>query len=67
MLSVQTVSFYSFRSKTVRSWYGNRMFLVRKPYGFGTENVKRRCLGTDSKPFNPVLIRILHNIFIEEN
>ena len=36
-----------FRPKTVRSWDGNRMFLVRKPYGFGTENVKRRLVETD--------------------
>ena len=32
--------FYGFRPKTVRFWFGNRMFLVRKPYGFGTETVK---------------------------
>ena len=35
-------SFYGFRPKTVRSPSQNRMFLVRKPYGFGTENVKRK-------------------------
>ena len=37
---MQVVSFYGFRPKTVRSPSQNRMFLVRKPYGFGTENVK---------------------------
>ena len=36
---MQVVSFYGFRPKTVRSPSQNRMFLVRKPYGFGTENV----------------------------
>ena len=41
-----------FRPKTVRSWDGNRMFLVRKPYGFGTENVKGRLVETDVEPFN---------------
>ena len=41
---MQTASFYGFRPKTVRSPSQNRMFLVRKPYGFGTENVKGRQL-----------------------
>ena len=44
---MQTASFYSFRPKTVRSPSQNRMFLVRKPYVFGTENVKGRLLETD--------------------
>ena len=39
----------------------NRMFLVRKPYGFGTKNVKGRLPETESKPFNYTLIRILQN------
>ena len=39
MLPMQTASFYGFRPKTVRSPSQNRMFLVRKPYGFGTENL----------------------------
>ena len=42
---MQVVSFYGFRPKTVRSPSQNRMFLVRKPYGFGTENVNRTVLG----------------------
>ena len=45
-------SFYGFRPKTVRSWDGNRMFLVRKPYGFGTETIKGRLVETDVEPFN---------------
>ena len=39
----------------------NRMFLVRKPYGFGTENVKVRLLETDSIPFDNTLIHGLLN------
>ena len=39
----------------------NRMFLVRKPYGFGTENVKRRLPETDSIPFNNALAHSLLN------
>ena len=39
----------------------NRMFLVRKPYGFGTENVKVRLLETDSIPFNNTLAHNLLN------
>lgn len=39
----------------------NRMFLVRKPYGFGTENVKRRLPETDSIPFNNTLAHSLLN------
>ena len=39
----------------------NRMFLVRKPYGFGTENVKGRLLETDSIPFDKTLIHGLLN------
>ena len=62
-LSMQTSFFYGFRSKTVRSWYGNHMFLVRKPYGFGTENVKGRQLETDSDPFNQTLFPALSNKF----
>ena len=58
---MQTTSFYGFRPKTVRSWFGNRMFLVRKPYGFGTENVKGRQLETDSIPFDNTLIHGLLN------
>ena len=46
---------YVFGSETVCFWFGNRMFLVRKPYGFGTENVKGRQLGTDSIPFDHTL------------
>ena len=30
----------------------NRTFLGRKPYGFGTENVKGRLVETDVEPFN---------------
>ena len=47
ILPMQTASFYGFRPKTVRSPSQNRMFLVRKPYVFGTENVKGRLLETD--------------------
>ena len=54
----RVVSFYGFRPKTVRFWFGNRMFLVRKPYGFGTENVKGRLPETDSESFNLILIYI---------
>ena len=54
-------SFYGFRPKTVRSPSQNRMFLVRKPYGFGTENVKRRQLETDSIPFDNALTHSLLN------
>ena len=54
-------SFYGFRPKTVRSPSQNRMFLVRKPYGFGTENVKERLLETDSIPFDNTLIHGLLN------
>ena len=39
----------------------NRMFLVRKPYGFGTENVKVRLPETDSIPFNNTLAHGLLN------
>ena len=39
----------------------NRMFLVRKPYGFGTENVKGRLPETDSIPFNNTLAHSLLN------
>ena len=47
--------------RPVRSPSQNRMFLVRKPYGFGTENVKGRLLETDSMPFYNTLIHILLN------
>ena len=57
----ETPSFYGFRPKTVRSPSQNRMFLVRKPYGFGTENVKRRLLETDSIPFVNTLVHSLLN------
>ena len=60
-LPVHTVYFYGFRPKTVRSWDGNRTFLVRKPYGFGTENVKRRLLEAETKAFHPTLIHSLLN------
>ena len=66
MLSTQAAFFYSFRSKTVRSWDGNRTVLVRKPYGFGTENVKGKRLETDSKPFNHTLVHTLPNKLIRE-
>ena len=39
----------------------NRTFLVRKPYGFGTENVKGRQIETDSIPFNHTLVHSLLN------
>ena len=52
---------YVLGSETVRFWFGNRTVLVRKPYGFGTENIKRRLPETESKPFNHTLIRILQN------
>ena len=52
---------HGFRPKTVRSPSQNRMFLVRKPYGFGTENVKRRQLETDSIPFDNALTHSLLN------
>ena len=58
---MQTASFYGFRPKTVRSPSQNRMFLVRKPYGFGTENVKGRQLETDSIPFGHTLVHGLLN------
>ena len=61
---MQIASFYGFRPKTVRSWDGNRMFLVRKPYGFGTENVKGRQPETDYEAFNHALIHILPNKFL---
>ena len=44
-----------------RSPSQNRMFLVRKPYGFGTENVKGRLPETDSIPFNNTLAHSLLN------
>ena len=62
--SVPKPSFYGFRPKTVRSPSQNRTFLVRKPYGFGTENVKRRVLETDSIPFDNTLIQIMLNNYI---
>ena len=37
------------------------MFLGRKPYGFGTENVKGRQLETDSIPFDNTLVHSLLN------
>ncbi|OUO71956.1 hypothetical protein B5F71_14780 [Bacteroides sp. An269] len=43
-----------------------RTVLVRKPYGFGTENVKGRRLETDSKPFNHTLVHTLPNKLIRE-
>ena len=58
---MQTTSFYGFRPKTVRSPSQNRMFLVRKPYGFGTENVKGRLPEADSIPFNNTLAHSLLN------
>ena len=61
ILSMQTASFYGFRTKTVRSPSQNRMFLVRKPYGFGTENVKGRLLETDSISFDYTLVHSLLN------
>ena len=61
---MQIASFYGFRPKTVRSWDGNRMFLVRKPYGFGTENVKGRQPETDYEAFSHALIHILPNKFL---
>ena len=64
---MQAASFYGFRPKTVRSWYGNRMFLVRKPYGFGMENVKVRLLETDFNPFNHTLVHGLLSKLIGEN
>ena len=41
---------YVLQLKTVRSRYGN--------YGFQLENIKRRHLGTDTEPFNHILVRI---------
>ena len=65
IIPLQAASFYGFRLKTVRSPSQNRMFLVRKPYGFGTENVKGRLLEADSIPFGNTLIHSLLNKFIE--
>ena len=56
-----------FSSQNRTSWYGNRMFLVRKPYGFGTENVKGRRLETDFGLFNQTLVHSLPNKFTGEN
>ena len=53
--------FYGFRPKTIRSPSQNRMFLVRKPYGFGTKNVKGRLFETDSIPSDKTLIHGLLN------
>ena len=58
ILSIQTVSFYSFHLKTVRSPIENRTFSIWKPYGFHMENVKRRQFETDTEPFNHTLICI---------
>ena len=60
-LPMQTASFYGFRPKNIRSPSQNRTFLVRKPYGFGTENVKGRQIETDSIPFNHTLVHSLLN------
>ena len=46
----QITGFYVLRSKTVRSWYGNRMVLVRRTYGFGTETVKGSRLNRQTYP-----------------
>ena len=43
--------FYGFRPKTVRSPNQNRMFLGRKPYGFGSENVKCSYLFAENPTF----------------
>ena len=45
------VPFYGFRPKTVRSPNQNRMFLGRKPYGFGSENVKCSYLFAENPTF----------------
>ena len=39
-LSVQSASFYSFRSKTVRSPNQNHTVSIPRTYGFGTETIK---------------------------
>ena len=62
ILPMQTASvFYGFRPKTVCSSSQNRMFLVRKPYVFRTENVKERLPETDSIPFDNTLVHSLLN------
>ena len=43
------------------------MFLGRKPYGFGTENVKCRLLEADCNAFNQALVHILPNKFVRGN
>ena len=43
-LSVQSASFYSFRSKTVRSPNQNHTVSIPRTYGFGTENIKSSYL-----------------------
>ena len=44
-----------------------RTVLVRRTYGFGTENVKGRRLETDYKPFWNTLVHILTNKLTGEN
>ena len=55
-----------FHIKTVRSPIENRTFSIWKPYGFQLENIKRRQLGTDTEPFNHILVRICQANLLEK-
>ena len=52
---------YVLQLKTVRSRYGNRTV-----FGFDMENVKGRQLGTDTEPFNHILVRICQANLLEK-
>ena len=58
-MSVRVLYFYGFRPKNVRFWFGNRMVLGRRTYGFGTETVEVRLLETEYEPFNQTFVPIL--------
>ncbi|OUP33445.1 hypothetical protein B5F25_07580 [Bacteroides sp. An19] len=60
---------YIIGADSILLWFPNqnRTFLVRKPYGFGTENVKCRLLEADCNAFNQALVHILPNKFVRGN
>ena len=63
---MQTNPFYVFRPKNVRFWFGNRMFLVRKPYVFGTKNIECIYLERVTNLTKGTLIPIYINKIVEK-
>ena len=63
---MQTNPFYVFRPKNVRFWFGNRMFLGRKPYVFDTKNIECIYLERATNLTKGTLIPIYINKIVEK-